>query len=94
MSSDSEHVHLNNHHRTTLAKIFQHPISHNLEWKDVLSLLAAVGTVEEKHDGKYDVSVGSLTETIERPNHKEVNTQEVLDLRKLLASAGYGPTSA
>ncbi len=94
MSFGSEHVHLNNHHRTTLAKIFQHPISHNLEWKDVLSLLAAVGTVEEKHDGKYDVSVGSLTETIERPNHKEVNTQEVLDLRKLLASAGYGPTSA
>jgi hypothetical protein len=94
MSSGSEHVHLNNHHRTTLAKIFQHPISHNLEWKDVLSLLAVVGTVEEKHDGKYSVSVGSLSETLERPNQKEVNAQELLDVRKLFTSAGYGPTSA
>ena len=49
MTPSSEPVHLSNHHRTTLAKIFQHPVSHNLEWKDVLSLVGALGTVEEKH---------------------------------------------
>lgn len=93
MSTNPEPVHLNNHHRTTLATIFQHPVSHNLEWKDVLSLLGAVGVVEEKRDGKYSLTLGSETETLERPKHKGVNAQEVLDLRRMLTNAGYGPAS-
>jgi hypothetical protein len=91
MSTDSEPVHLSNHHRTTLAKIFQHPVNHNLEWKDVLSLMAAIGVVEEKRDGKYSLTLGTVSETLERPKHKDVNAQEVLDLRRLLTSAGFGP---
>lgn len=93
MSTSPEPVHLNNHHRATLAKIFQHPVSHNLEWKDVLSLMGAVGVVEEKRDGKYSLTLGSETETLERPKHKGVNAQEVLDLRRMLTDAGYGPAS-
>lgn len=93
MASSSEHVHLSNHHRTTLAKIFQHPVSHNLEWKDVLSLMGAVGSVEEKHDGKFTMTLGEESETLERTRHKDVNAQEVLDLRRMLTDAGYGPTS-
>jgi hypothetical protein len=91
MAPFSEHGHLSNHHRTTLAKIFQHPVSHNLEWKDVLSLMGAVGTVEEKHDGKFTMIIGEESETLERPRHKDVNAQEVLDLRRMLTNAGYGP---
>lgn len=91
MAPTSEPVHLSNHHRTTLAKIFQHPVSHNLEWKDVLSLMASVGTVEEKHDGKFTMTLGDQTETLERPRHKEVNAQEVLDLRRMFTGAGFGP---
>jgi hypothetical protein len=91
MTSGSEPVHLNNHHRTTLAKIFQHPVSHNLEWKDVLSLMSFVARVEEKRDGKYEVTLGATTESLERPKHKDLNTQEVLDLRRMLSNAGFGP---
>jgi len=40
---------LNNHHRDTLRKILDHPTSANVEWRQVLSLLEAVGTVEEEH---------------------------------------------
>lgn len=94
MSSDSEPVHINKHHRTTMAKIFQHPVNHNLEWKDVLSLMAAIGEVEEKHDGKYSLTLGSVTETLERPKHKDVGAQEVLDLRRMLTGAGFGPVSS
>ena len=93
MSTSPEPEHLNNHHRTTLAKIFQHPVSHNLEWKDVLSLMGAVGVVEEKRDGKYSLTLGSEIETLERPKHKGVNAQEVLDLRRMLTNVGYGPAS-
>ena len=35
------------HHQATLAKILAHPVSHNIQWHDVLSLLESVGTVRE-----------------------------------------------
>jgi hypothetical protein len=89
MPVEPEHVHLNNHHRDTLAKILQHPASHNVEWLDALSLLEAVGTVNENHDGKYVVTLGSETETFDRPHHKDVDIQVVVDLRRMLSGAGY-----
>jgi hypothetical protein len=89
MPVEPEHVHLNNHHRATLEKISQHPSSHNIEWLDVLSLLEAVGNVDESHDGKYVVTLGSETETFDRPNHKDVDIQVVVDLRRMLRGAGY-----
>ncbi len=85
--------HLNGHHRDTLAHIFRHPVSHNLEWHAVLSLLKAVGTVQETHHGNYIVTIGSETETFEPPRHKDVDAQQVVDLRRMLGNAGYGPQS-
>jgi hypothetical protein len=85
---------LNSHHRDTLEQIFRHPASHNIEWHDVLSLLEAVASVEEHHDGKYLVKMGEETETIERPKHKDVEVELVVDLRRMLRAAGYeDPTS-
>lgn len=80
---------LSHNHRATLAKIFQHPVSHNLEWHDVRSLLGAIAEVEEKRDGKITVTVNGRSETLERPRHKDLDAQEVLDLRRLLESAGF-----
>jgi len=37
---------LSGHHRTTLDQLFAHPVSHNVHWRDALSLLEAVGTPE------------------------------------------------
>ena len=36
-------IKLNGHHRVTVEKIFQHPVSHNIQWHDVLSLLRTCG---------------------------------------------------
>jgi hypothetical protein len=81
--------HLNNRHRDTLLQIFQHPTSHNIEWPAVLSLLEAVGSVEKRHDGKYLVTVGSESEVLTPPKHKDIDVQEVVDLRRMLTTAGY-----
>lgn len=81
--------HLSNRHRDTLMQIFQHPTSHNIEWPAVLSLLKAVGSVEQHHDGKYRVTVGNETEVLSPPKHKDIDTQQVVDLRRMLTSAGY-----
>jgi hypothetical protein len=91
MSSTSEPQHLSNHHRDTLAQIFQHPVSHNIEWRAVLSLLEVVGTVEESHDGKFVVTLGTETEILTRPRDKDIDVQEVVDLRRMLSNAGYRP---
>ncbi len=91
MSTASDPRPLNSHHRRTLEQIFQHPVSHNIEWPAVLSLLEAVGSVKESHDGKYVVNLGAGPETIERPRSKDIDTQLVVDLRHLLGNAGYGP---
>ena len=80
---------LNNHHRDTLLKIFSHPASGNLEWRQVLSLLEAVGSVEEEHNGKVKVTLGPETEVFRRPRGKDVDTQMVVDLRRMLAGAGF-----
>ncbi|MGD0593559.1 MAG: hypothetical protein ABSB54_07770 [Acidimicrobiales bacterium] len=80
---------LSSHHRDTLEQIFRHPSGHNIEWHDVLSLLEAVASVREGHDGKYVVTLGGETEMIERPKHKDIAVQQVVDLRRMLRAAGY-----
>jgi hypothetical protein len=84
---------LNNHHRDTLRKIFAHPASGNVEWRQVLSLLEAVGTVEEEHNGKFKVTLGAETEILARPRGKDVDRQMVVDLRRMLTEAGLSPES-
>jgi hypothetical protein len=83
--------HLDSHHRDTLRQIFEHPASHNVEWRAVLSLLEAVGSVSVRHDGKVAVKIGPSQEFLEPPAGKDVDVQMVVDLRRLLSSAGYGP---
>lgn len=83
-------VHLNNHHRDTLSRILRHPAGHNIEWRAVLSLLQALGSADERHDGKFVVTVGPETETFERPMGKDIDSQQVVDLRRMLINAGYG----
>ena len=58
MSTPPEPQHLSNHQRNTLREIFQHPVSHNIEWRSVVSLLETVGSVTEHHDGKLAVTLG------------------------------------
>jgi hypothetical protein len=48
MSPTPEPEHLSNHHRSTLHRLFQHPVSHNSEWIAVVWLLEAVGSVTEQ----------------------------------------------
>lgn len=79
---------LNAHHRATVEKIFQHPVSHNIQWHDVLSLLQGVAEVTEGHDRRYKVTLGPETETLDAPPGPDVDEQMVIDLRRMLKGAG------
>jgi hypothetical protein len=89
MSSPSQPAHLSNHQRNTLRQIFQHPAGQNIEWRAVLSLLGAVGSAEERYHGKVAVTIGSQTEYFNPPRHKDIGTQAVVNLRRMLTQAGY-----
>jgi hypothetical protein len=91
MAGESVPTHLNSHQRDTLTQIFQHPVGHNIEWHAVISLLESVGSVAETHSGKYLVTLGSETETFESPRHKDIDAQQVVDLRRMLKGAGLEP---
>ncbi len=83
-------IDLSGRHRDTLTKILRHPVSRNIEWHEVLQMLEEAGTVVERHDGKYSVTLGDETEIFERPRHKDIGDQQVVDLRRMLINAGYG----
>lgn len=91
MTTGPEPERLDHRHRDTLRQIFQHPASHNIEWRAVMSLLEAVGQVAIRHDGKVAVKLGSSQEFFDPPVGKDIDTQLVVDLRRMLSMAGYHP---
>jgi hypothetical protein len=83
---------LNHHHRDTLERIFSHPSSGNIEWRQVLSLLEAVGTTTEELNGKVKVTLGLETEVLQPPSGKDIDQQMIVDLRRMLTNAGLAPS--
>jgi hypothetical protein len=83
--------HLNSHQRDTMAQIFNQPLSHNIEWHAVISLLNAVATVRETHKGHVLVTLGDASETFDPQRHKDIDAEQLTILRRLLRQAGYGP---
>ena len=58
---------LSHHHRETIDRIFGHPTSGNIEWRQVRSLLETVGTVSEEHSGKIVRPGRSRPQDLARP---------------------------
>src|SRR5581483_9955574 len=84
-------AHLSNRHHDTVERIFSHPSSRNIEWREVVSLLETIGTVTHQHNGKLKVSLGPETEVLPAPHGKDVDVQIVVDLRRMLGQAGFAP---
>ncbi|MFN5998545.1 MAG: hypothetical protein ACK47C_15130 [Paracoccaceae bacterium] len=73
-----------------LARIFQHPLSHNLSWREMLALIASLGSVSHARDGDVVLRVGRI-ESRFRPTHdKDLSAEAVMALRHFLTRAGWG----
>jgi hypothetical protein len=83
---------LNHHHRVTLEKIFRHPSSGNVEWRQVRSLLEAVATTTQEPNGRVKVELGGETQVLQPPDGKDVDQQLIVDLRRMLTNAGLEPS--
>jgi len=82
---------LDHHNRQTAERLFRHPTSHNIQWHDVMSLLEATGEGRETTHGSYEIMVNGEPELIHGPLGRELNDQQVVDVRKVLRHLGITP---
>ena len=76
---------LTSSHQRTFDRIFQHPISHNLEWRDVHALLGEMGDVSKEHNGNLKVTRNGQTLVLHPTSKKDVaEMDEVMALRHFL----------
>lgn len=80
---------LTGRHRDTLRHVFAHPMSHNLEWQAVLGLLREVASVTDRPDGNVEIRANGH-ELVMRSHGKDLDADDVVAVRHLLESLGYG----
>ena len=81
---------LSGRHQDTLEQIFAHPLSHNVEWHAVVSLLGEVSTVKKRRDGGVEVVADREAFVLARPRHKDLGADELMRVRHLLERLGLG----
>ena len=85
--------HLSPHHRDTIDRIFSHPSSANVEWRDTLALLQSLGAVDAATNGKFRITLGPEIRVFSAPQGKDLDRQMIVDLRRMLRGAGYEPAA-
>ena len=79
-------------HLRTYQTIFQHPVSHNLEWRDVHALLRHLGEVTEEPNGNLKVARNGRVIVLNPPRTKDVETtDEVMALRHFIEKSESPP---
>ena len=82
-------------HQRVLAAIFQEPVSANIHWRDVESLLEHLGaTIEPGHGARLRFVLKGVEGTLRRPHHSGVcSKHDIRHLREYLQAAGISPAS-
>jgi hypothetical protein len=72
-------------HLRTYNSIFQHPVSHNLEWRNVRSLFNHIAEVVEQPNGNLRVTRNGQSMVLHTPRTKDVaDVDELMELRHFL----------
>jgi hypothetical protein len=81
-------------HRNVLNAIFHDPISANIQWREVESLLNHLGAlVEPSHGARFRVVLNKREFFLHHPHHgNDFGKAEIKYLRECLASAGATPS--
>jgi len=82
--------HLNHRHREVLRQLLAHPTPHNLQWHDVRAVLEALGTVEDRSEDRALVRIGDQQLTMAIPRRKDLEVDQVVELRHLFEHLGIG----
>jgi hypothetical protein len=81
---------MNHKQKNTLEAIMQEPASGNIHWRDVESLLKALGTeIQVMHGARLHVILHQVEGTLHRPHHgSALSKQDIRHLREFLHDAG------
>lgn len=81
------------HHSNLLRAIFHDPISGNIHWRDIESLLHHLGaSIEPGHGARFRVVLNGMEGFLHHPHHSGVCAKpEIKHIRDYLAKAGVTP---
>src|SRR5580700_5864811 len=78
-------------HEKTYQRVFQHPMPHNLQWREVRSMLEAIADVNAVEDDKGNLKLtrNGQTLTLHRPRGKDLaDKKELMQVRHFLERSG------
>lgn len=81
-------------HQHTFQTIFQHPVSHNLQWHDVYAMFRQLGQVEEESNGHFKVTLNGQTLVFSPPRKKDISdSDDVMKIRHFLERTAPPPSA-
>ncbi len=83
-------------HERILSSVFTEPVSGNIRWRDVESLLNWLGAdVQPGHGARFRVFLNGVEGTLHRPHRSSAaSKQDIRHLREFLIAAGIGDPSS
>lgn len=82
---------MNHRHRKVLHALFAHPISANIDFKEVESTLRELGAeLENRHGARIAVTLNGHTALFHHANHS-LPKDEVVQIKKFLIDCGVAP---
>ena len=81
---------MNNKHKKIFKAIFEKPIRGDIEWRDIESMLVALGaSISEGNGSRVRISLNGVLATFHRPHpRKETVKGAVKSMQKFLTEAG------
>ena len=88
-----DYLPMNSKHRRALSAIFENPVSANIAWADIESLLAALGAeISEGRGSRVRIALNGVRAVFHRPHpQKEASRGAVTSMRRFLLEAGVEP---
>ena len=82
---------MNHRHRKTLHALFAHPVSANINFKEVVHVIEELGgVVENKSGNRIGVTLNGHSAAFSHAQH-DLPTAEVAQIRKFLTTCGIDP---
>jgi hypothetical protein len=80
---------MNKKHQKTLTQIFQNPVLSNIAWKDIETMLNALGAeISEGNGSRVRIVLNGIRAVFHRPHpHKETDKGAVISMRRFLNEA-------
>lgn len=81
---------MNKKHQKTLGQIFQNPVQAGIAWRDIESMLNALGAdISEGNGSRVRIALNGIRAVFHRPHpQKETDKGAVVSMRRFLKEAG------